>query len=139
MNETCNILHLEDDDNDSLFFQRALTRADFKGAYRRVSTVEEAIAYFSGGNQFADRHLYPLPDILVADNAMTTMKSSTSLVDWLESKPEFQHVTKVVLTGDMSEPDQKRWEARGMTVLFKGNTVGELGQAVDEILRRGTC
>lgn len=139
MNLDCTILHLEDDDNDSLFFQRALEGLKFVGAYRRVGTAREAIDYLAGSADFADRRLFPLPHVLVADNSLGEISGpqTTDLIQWLNARAEFRSLVRVMLTGDMSTADQAKWLDRGIScILFKGASHEDIAKSVAEVLRR---
>jgi CheY-like chemotaxis protein len=137
MNLNCNILHLEDNDNDSLFFQRALSRLQFSGAYRRASNVQQAIDYLSGTGTYADRRLYPLPDVLVADNALSGGPTTADLMAWLDAQPHLRGMHRVMLTGALSLADQQHWLTRGIAgILLKGASLGEFAVAVEQVLIR---
>src|SRR5688500_7460297 len=98
---------MEDDDNDSLFFQRVLPRIGFKGACRRVRTVDEAMEYLQGAARFADREVYPLPDVLVMDSAVRGTRTAVDMMKWIQGQDEFRSLTKVILTGGMSLSAQR--------------------------------
>ena len=137
LNLKCNILHLEDDDNDSLFFQRALKRRDFMGAYRRVSTVEAAIRYLNGTHEFAERRLFPLPNVLVMDSSLSGYQTTEDLLKWIEGKSEFRPLIRVMLTGGVNPAAEESWKKRGVNaVLAKGVTLSDFAASVEEVLRR---
>jgi CheY-like chemotaxis protein len=137
LNLGCNILHLEDDDNDSLFFQRALARLQFSGAYRRTPTVEATLKYLSGIDEFAERRLFPLPDVLVMDSATPGIQTIADLMTWLEMREEFRRLIRVMLSGGMSEGQQEVWLSRGVAaVLTKGCSISDFATSVEEVLRR---
>lgn len=137
LNLTCNILHLEDDDNDSLFFQRALARLQFTGSYRRVSTVASAMKYLGGADEFAERRLFPLPDVLVMDSALSGAQTTDDLIKWLNERDEFHRLIRVMLTGGVSPAHQESWIDRGVAaVLRKGASLTEFADSVEEVLRR---
>ena len=139
MNLNCNILHLEDDDNDSLFFQRVLTRLQFMGAYRRVSTVEQTIDYLNGNREFADRKLFPLPGVLVCDSLVSGEKTMADLMMWLDEQPALRFLPRIILTGGMSPLAQQDLINRGVTgIVTKGASLTEFAVAVEEVLRRYT-
>ena len=133
----CTILHLEDDNDDSFFFQRVLERLQFGGIYRRTTTVEETIDYLTGAKTFADRQVSPLPHVLVADSSLGTGRTTADLRRWLDEHEEFRRLVRIILTGDMSMTSQQKWLSGGMAcVLLKGGNLEELKVSVEEILRR---
>lgn len=133
----CKILHVEDSDDDSLFFQRALRRLNFDGAYRRVTSVDRAIAYLRGSGDFDDRRLFPIPDVIVMDTILEGARPTYDLVAWLAQRTEFQRVVKVMLTGATDLKQHQEWLSGGIdAVLFKGISAEELRVAVEDILGR---
>jgi CheY-like chemotaxis protein len=137
MNLTCKILHVEDSDDDSFIFQRVLAKLLFAGIYRRVNSIDGAINYLSGQFEFSDRRVFPLPDVIVMDTALPGKKQTDELMTWMNERPEFSPLVKVVLTGGLSPDAQKDWMARGVAdVLKKGLSVADLAISVGEILRK---
>jgi hypothetical protein len=133
---TFTILHLEDDDDDSFFFRRALNDLKFQGPYRRVSSVDEAISYFSGTGDFADRNLYPLPRVLVADNKLGTIKTTAHLLSWLKTHEEFGSLMVIVLTGATNTVQvPKELNTAIARILPKGANLEELTLSVREVLK----
>jgi hypothetical protein len=134
-----NILHLEDDDNDSLFFQRVLERLNFTGTYRRTSSPEETIHYLEGAHDFSDRRLYPLPHVLVCDSTLDSVRTTHDVIRWLDQREEFKSMARFLLTGGMSPAEQECWLRRGVSAVFlKGGNLEDLAVSVEEILRRCT-
>jgi CheY-like chemotaxis protein len=135
--QNCTILHLEDDDNDSLLFKRALTQLQFTGQYHRISSVQEAIAYLSGSEDFADREVYPIPQILVADGALGSGHTTGELTEWLNQQKEFGDLIRVVFSGNVNPADQQKWlDCGARCVLSKGANLHDFTVAVKEIIRR---
>ena len=136
MGLNCNILHLEDDDNDSFFFQRALGQLHFHGTYRRVCSVEEAIEYFTGSGDFANRRLYPLPHVLVADNSLRSTKTTAQLMAWLKERSELPSLTTIMLTGAGNTMAVQQPLPEGVTrVLQKRADLDELSASVEKVLK----
>jgi hypothetical protein len=131
MNLRCTILHLEDDDNDSLFFEWALSRLGFAGEYRRVSEFTDVIEYLSGNGIYEDRNAFPLPNILVLDNVLAGGK----LTNWIESHPKFCSLSRVILTGGMAQAESQKWLARGIhSILQKGGSIDDMTVSARKIL-----
>lgn len=68
----CKVLLVDDSENDRILFDLAFRRA--QPPHLRITTVlgsgDEAIMYLAGEGRFADRAIYPLPDLLVLDLKM---------------------------------------------------------------------
>ncbi|MEO7675982.1 MAG: hypothetical protein ABIV39_04375 [Verrucomicrobiota bacterium] len=130
-------MHLDDDENDSFLFQRALTALKFGGTYKHIESVQETIHYLSGAKEFSDRHRYPVPDLLVLDSALCSGKTTADLMNWLNGHGEFRKLLRVVLSGEINETERKKWLAHGITcVLEKGCTTEDMFKAAEEILRQ---
>ncbi len=139
MNLTCNILHVEDNDDDSFIFQRALAQLLFTGIYRRVSTIDAAIEYLSGEREYGNRGLYPMPDVVVLDTSLPGSKETSELMTWIKGRSELSHVIKIVLTGGMSPANEQSWLERGAAaILLKGASLVDFAGSVGEILLRCT-
>ncbi|HWN94736.1 MAG TPA: hypothetical protein VNT99_06875 [Methylomirabilota bacterium] len=138
MNLNCIILHVEDDDNDSFFFQRALGAVFFVGSYRRVPDVKAAMLYLAGDAHYSDRHLFPLPNVLVVDSSPhQTGKSVNDLLAWLKPRDEFKNLVKVALTGGTDPKAREALLSQGVAgVLSKGASFPEFALAVADILGR---
>ena len=70
-----------------------------------VAEGREALDYFEGRGQFADRDKFPLPDLLLLDLNMPRVNGFEVLI-WLRTR-SFNHLT-VVLTDSMRPEDIKR-------------------------------
>jgi hypothetical protein len=128
----CKILHLEDNDDDSFLFVRALEELSFSGTYRRVSTVEEATAYLTNSVQFPASPLYTCPDNFVTDGVSTAPR----IAAWLNAQPEFSEMIRIVLTGGARDSERLTWISLGFRcVLPKGGSPEDMTNSVKEILR----
>lgn len=91
------ILVAEDNDDDRLLLQRALSKARVLNPILSVRDGEETIAYLEGTGPYADRAKFPLPILLLLDLNMPK-KSGLEVLAWLQA----HHTDKlgiVVLTG----------------------------------------
>jgi CheY-like chemotaxis protein len=61
------ILQVEDDPNDVLFLQRAMTKAGVENDVHVASDGQQAIDYLEGVGKFADRQKFPLPCLVLLD------------------------------------------------------------------------
>ena len=72
-----------------------------------VTDGEEAIAYLQGANLFADRELYPLPNLVVLDLKMPRL-SGFDVLAWLRQEEKCHWLPVIVLSSSNHEADVKR-------------------------------
>jgi CheY-like chemotaxis protein len=108
MNNTLpTLLIAEDDDNDFLFFERALIAEKLEAQIRRACDGQEAIEYVRGDNHFADRDEHPLPDMIVLDLKMPR-KSGFEVLAWLRKHPDFCDLPVIVFSSSEEHTDVER-------------------------------
>jgi CheY-like chemotaxis protein len=61
------ILHVEDDENDVLLTQLAMTKAEITNPVQVASDGQQAIDYLKGEGKFANRAKFPLPYLVLLD------------------------------------------------------------------------
>jgi CheY-like chemotaxis protein len=101
------ILLVEDDPDDVFFLQRAFTKAGRGEALRVVRDGDEAVAYLSGTDAFADRGLFPLPSLILLDLKLPR-KSGFEVLEWCRRKSGLSRIPVVVLTSSQSQADVAR-------------------------------
>jgi CheY-like chemotaxis protein len=92
------ILLVDDNPDERLAFIQTLRGARFHGTVQEIDGVPKALQYLQGQGPFADRCLYPLPDLIVLDLVMPGA-SGIDLLAWLKARPEFSGIATVVLSG----------------------------------------
>ena len=98
------ILLVEDDENDVFFFQRAMKHANFDHPLRVLRDGHDAIAYFSGTDQFSDRAQWPLPCFVILDLNLPR-KHGLEVLQWIRASAPDLTVPVVVLTSSTSDLD----------------------------------
>jgi len=111
------ILHVEDDENDALLFQKACERAGLPAQVYRVDGADEAKAYLSGEAAYADRVQYPFPHIVVLDLKMPRV-DGFELLKWLRRTEPFAELPVLIFTASMSREDKSRAMAEGASSYF---------------------
>jgi len=82
MDEDFVILLAEDDVNDALLVERALSRAGIHNPIMVVRDGQEAIDYLEGKGPFADRKNFPLPTLALLDIKMPK-KNGLEVLEWV--------------------------------------------------------
>ena len=130
------ILVAEDDQNDCWLFETACTRQRLPHELRFVHDGEEAINYLEAREQFADRHNFPVPDLLFVDLKMPRVDGFTVL-NFVQSSPTYAGLPVVVLSNSYLEQDKFRAAELGAReYLVKTSNPNELGQAVLRLCKR---
>ena len=111
------ILHVEDDDNDALLFQKACERAGLPARLHRVDSADEAKAYLLGQGIYADRSAYPVPHVVVLDLKMPRT-DGFELLKWMRHTEPFAALPILIFTASMSGEDKSRAMAEGASSYF---------------------
>ncbi len=101
------ILLVEDDANDVILIQRALQKAKILNPLQVVGDGEEAIAYFQGKGEFADRNRFPLPVLLLLDLKLPRV-NGFEVLEWLRKQKKLARIPVVVLTSSNQSQDINR-------------------------------
>ena len=116
------LLLAEDNEDDILFFERALKEgADRAGVPVRLEVTrdgEEALAYLNGEGAFRDRERYPFPQIVVTDLKMLGV-NGLDVLAWLKEHDEYQRVPKILLSGSCEECDVDEAYRLGVNTYFQ--------------------
>ena len=120
------ILLVEDKRDDEFLLKRALTRARILNPIQVVRDGEEAMAYFQGQADYANRLLFPIPIFMMLD-LITPRISGFEVLEWLKDHPQFKSLPVVVLSGVAEVSSMKRAYCLGaQTYLVKPLRVEEL-------------
>ena len=111
------ILHVEDDENDALLFEKACERAGLPVKLFRVEAADQAVAYLLGQGVYTDRALYPLPQLIVLDLKMPRM-DGFQFLKWLRQNQNFAALPVLIFTASMSREDKSRAMAEGASSYF---------------------
>ncbi len=98
------LLIVEDDENDFLFLQRALANEQFEVQVQHACDGVEAIEYLTGENDFANRDVHPLPNLMVLDLKMPR-KNGFEVLAWLREHSEIGTLPVVVLSSSEEPAD----------------------------------
>jgi CheY-like chemotaxis protein len=101
------VLAVEDDDADAQFIDRVARQSPLVQTVRVLRGVEEAQAYLSGMEPFADRSAFPMPNLLLLDLKLRRV-SGLDLLRWIRQHPTLRSLSIVVLSGTARESDLNR-------------------------------
>jgi CheY-like chemotaxis protein len=125
MRSGLNILLVEDDENDALFFQRAL-RSLSRCHLNICRDGECVLRYLQGEGEFANRHLYPLPDVMFLDLKMPRV-TGFDVLRWIREHPRYVVIPTIVLSSSKLESDVVKAYALGANCyLVKPHSLDEL-------------
>jgi two-component system response regulator len=128
------ILHVEDNNEDSLVLAQTCRAVDLPVDLHEVSDGAEAVAYLNGDGAFADRGRYPQPDVIVLDLRMPGMDGFEFLT-WLRSRPAFGSLPVLVFTCSPRGEDKVRALAAGATGYFLKPVSRESMERLTETLK----
>jgi CheY-like chemotaxis protein len=111
------ILYVEDEENDILLLRLAFKRASLSNPFHTVSDGAEAIDYLAGNGPFADRHLYPLPSLVLLDLNLPK-KSGFEVLMWVRHQPQFSSLPVVIYTSSVGLLDKDTAMLLGATDFF---------------------
>jgi CheY-like chemotaxis protein len=107
------ILLVDDDENDQLFFERAVRKAGFRWRIASVRTGREAMEYLSGSGAFADREARPSPSHVLIDLKLPGI-SGLEVLEWIRAQPSLGILPVIVLSSSRQSSDLERAKALGI-------------------------
>ncbi len=98
------ILLVEDDQNDVLLTKLAFEQAGIENPLHVVGDGREALDYFEGTGEYADRQKYPLPYLVLLDLKLPRAQG-LEVLSWVRARSEFDSTIVIVLTASNSAED----------------------------------
>jgi CheY-like chemotaxis protein len=91
------ILLVEDDENDVLFMQHAFQEAEVLAGLQVAIDGMEAIEYLDGNGKYADRELFPFPDLILLDLKLPRMMGF-EVLKCIRGRAELKNLIVVILS-----------------------------------------
>jgi len=107
MQPRIDILAVDDNPTDLLFFSRAASHTCLNIRLQTLDAGQEAIDYLSAKGEYSDRSKYPLPDVIVLDLKMPEVNGFDFLA-WRKPSVLFSAIPVVILSGSNEPDDLKR-------------------------------
>ncbi len=112
------LLVADSEKQDRALFGFALTGCGLDVWLAGVSDGQEAVDYLRGTGAYADRSLFPLPDMLVIEARMSPM-DGYEFLSWRKASSEFRHVPVAVFSSFDSSVDRQRAYELGADACFR--------------------
>jgi len=106
MARSITILVVEDEPNDAVLVNLALQKIMPGVLLPMVSDGIQALEYLKGSGPYADRSLYPFPDVVLLDLKLPLMVGF-EVLRWIRQQPEFKFLPVIGLTGSMRNEDTR--------------------------------
>ena len=106
MARSVTILLVEDEPNDAVLAQIALQRIIPGVSLPVVSDGIQAVEYLKGTGPYADRSLYPFPDVVLLDLKLPLL-DGFEVLRWIRQQPELKFLPVIGLTGSLRNEDTK--------------------------------
>lgn len=124
------ILLVDDDENDAMLVRLAFKRNNILNPVQWAKDGLEAVAYLNGEGIYADRSLYPFPEVLILDLKMPRM-SGLELLAWIRDHPDYRVIPTIIMTSSRLEVDiEKAYSLGANTYMIKPPSLDELVKMV---------
>jgi CheY-like chemotaxis protein len=107
-----NMLIAEDDPNDRMVLARIAKGLENRVRFHFVRDGDEVIDYLNGSERFADRAVFPLPDLVLVDMHMPVL-SGLETLQWIRRDPRFSGLKVFAWSGSESMSEFEAMRAAG--------------------------
>jgi len=124
---------VEDHDDDVFCIQGAFEKAGLKSRLIVVRGGTDAIAYLNGEGKFADRLMFPEPDILLLDIKMPDI-DGFEVLSWLRRQDRYNQLTVHMLSGSSQQSDvQRAYDLQATSYIIKPDSAEDLIEFVSAL------
>lgn len=124
MTTTDLVLIAEDNPDDALLLQRAISKAGVPARIKIVPDGEEMLNYLQGLGSYSNRSTHPFPSIIILDLKMPR-KSGLEVLKWISEKPDISVVPTIVLSASNLDRDVRAAYDLGANTYFVKPTTFE--------------
>jgi len=127
------VLYVEDSADDFVLFKLASRKCGTPFSLQHAADGEQAIAYLSGAETYANRAEFPFPDLVLLDLRMPRL-DGFEVLHWIRSNPATKTLPVVVLAGSSFRADIRRaLELGANSYAAKPGRFEELEVLIDQI------
>jgi len=101
------ILHVDDDDNDHIFFNLAHQQTKIPANIVEVSDGEQAIDYLDRKGDYADGERAPMPSLVLLDLKLPR-QSGFEVLEWIRGNSRFDRMPVIILSSSDDPSDKHR-------------------------------
>lgn len=101
------ILVADDDPDFNYLMQYVIKKSDIAAKARFVSDGQAALDYLQGLAGFADRELFPLPDMAVLDMKMPFVPG-LEVLKWIRQQPEFSGMPVMIISASLDGENRQK-------------------------------
>jgi len=101
------VLLVEDNPDDAFFVKRAFASLALNNPLMSVEDGAQAIAYLRGQGKYADRKVYPVPGLVIADLSMPHL-TGFDLIQWMREDSDTKRIPIIVLSASDLQRDVNR-------------------------------
>jgi CheY-like chemotaxis protein len=134
----CSILAAEDEEADLIFLKRAFKEISSALQVYSVTDGGEVISYLNGTGVYADRTIFPLPELLLLDLKLPR-KTGFEILEWLKDHSTFKRLPAVFLTSSRLSQDVDRAYDLGAAGYFVKQTDPEKFIAQVRVIHQYWC
>jgi CheY-like chemotaxis protein len=104
MEQSGNILLVDDNDDDAFFIEKAFKSAGSPAHIFRCIDGRETQSYLLAQAPFSDRGFYPLPDLVLLDLKIPHI-DGMAVLRWIRQQPDLRSLIVIILTSSSQQRD----------------------------------
>ncbi|MGV3774470.1 MAG: response regulator [Verrucomicrobiales bacterium] len=132
------ILLVDDNPHDVVLIRLAFRKVGIIDTIQLVKDGTEAMRYIKGEKQYADRHQFPAPTLVLLDLKMP-QTSGFDVLRWIREQPELAKIVIVVMSGSKNDNDISRAYSLGANAyLVKPTKFEDLVKMMESLKDYGT-